>query len=161
MDRTTSDITSWIDRELAGSKFSDERLGKRLRKLLVQLDAGMGEPLPLACRDWANTKAAYRFLSNDNVSEREILAGHFASTRERIGATEGPILFLQDTTEFVFKRVRPEEIGAITYAPGRRDVDRRPKLRTVCGLLMHSSLAITPEGITSRIFRTFRIGGSF
>jgi len=147
VDRTTSDITSWIDRELAGSKFSDERLGKRLGKLLVQLDAGMGEPLPLACRDWANTKAAYRFLSNDNVSEREILAGHFVSTRERIGATEGPILVLQDTTEFVFKRVRPEEIGAITYAPGRRDGDRRPKLRTVCGLLMHSSLAITPEGL--------------
>ncbi|WP_414711430.1 IS4/Tn5 family transposase DNA-binding protein [Sphingobium xenophagum] len=55
MDRETSDITSWIDRELTGSRFSDQRLGKRLRKLLVQLDAGMGEPLPLACRDWANT----------------------------------------------------------------------------------------------------------
>lgn len=92
MDRETSDITSWIDRELAGSRFSDQRLGKRLRKLLVQLDAGMGEPLPLACRDWANTKAAYRFLSNDDVSEREILAGHFASTRERVAASEGTIL---------------------------------------------------------------------
>lgn len=75
MDREGTDIASWIDRELAGSKFSDERLGKRLRKLLVQLDAGMGESLPFACRDWASTKAAYRFLSNDEVSEREILAG--------------------------------------------------------------------------------------
>ena len=147
MGSATLDIVSWIDRELACSKFSDERLGKRLRKLLVQLDAGMGQPLPLACQDWANTKAAYRFLSNDDVSEGEILAGHFASTRERIAATEGPVLLLQDTTEFVFKRSRPEKIGALTYAPLPQGT-RGPRTRhTVCGLLRHSSLALTPEGL--------------
>lgn len=107
----------------------------------------MGEPLPLACRDWANTKAAYRFLSNDDVSEREILAGHFASTRERVAASEGTILVLQDTTEFVFQRERSKEIGAITYAYGSPGVDRRRKPRTVCGLLMHASLAVTTEGL--------------
>lgn len=147
MENSTANGGSWIDRELASSKFKDKRLGKRLRRIVTQLDGAMGEPIPLACADWANTKAAYRFLSNENVSDGEILAGHFASTGDRIKAAGGPILIIQDTTEFVFKRARPEEIGALTYAPNKRNRDRLLTLHTVCGLLMHSSLAITTEGL--------------
>jgi len=66
---------AWVDRELAGCEFKDARLGKRFRSLLEQLAASPGETIPLACQDWANTKAAYRFLDNDRVSEGEILAG--------------------------------------------------------------------------------------
>lgn len=69
----------------------------------------------MACADWANTKPAYRFLSNLDVSEGDILAGPFTSTSDRIkAAADGPILILHDTTEFVLKRVRPEEIRALT-----------------------------------------------
>ena len=85
-------LPAWVERELAGSVFRDERLGKRFRLLLAQLGSAMGESIPLVCQDWANTKAAYRFFSNDRVSEAEILAGHFESTRDRIAATEGPSL---------------------------------------------------------------------
>jgi hypothetical protein len=60
---------------------------------------------------WANTKAAYRFLANEAVSEAEILAGHFRSTHGRVAAVDGPILVLQDTTEFSYRRARPERIG--------------------------------------------------
>ena len=147
MEKPTSNDLTWIDRELAGSAFRDERLGKRLRKIVAQLDKAVGEPIPLACADWANTKAAYRFLSNDDVSENEILAGHFASAGERIRAADGPILILHDTTEFVYKRTQPEAIGSLTYAPNKRNRDRLLTLHTVCGLLMHSSLAITTEGL--------------
>jgi Transposase DNA-binding len=147
VEKSTPEDLSWIDGELARSKFRDERLGQRLRKIVAQLDGAMGEPIPLACADWANTKAAYRFLSNEDVSEGEILAGHFASTGDRIRAAGGPILVVQDTTEFVYKRARPEEIGSLTYAPNKRNRDRLLTLHTVCGLLMHSSLAITTEGL--------------
>ena len=71
----------------------------------------MGASIPLACQDWANTKAAYRFFSNDRVSEEEILAGHFQSTRSRFAATTGPILVLQDTTEFTYQRETADAIG--------------------------------------------------
>src|SRR5664279_2068544 len=74
VEKSTPEGVSWIDGELARSKFRDERLGQRLRKIVAQLDGAMGEPIPLACADWANTKAAYRFLSNEDVSEGEILA---------------------------------------------------------------------------------------
>ena len=33
----------WLDRELAGSSFADERLGQRFRKLVDQLEGAMGE----------------------------------------------------------------------------------------------------------------------
>jgi len=100
-----------VDQELAGSTFKDERLGRRLRKLLVQMAGAVGAPIPLACQDWANTKAAYRFLSNEAVGEAEIFAGHFHATRSRVAAADGPILVLQDTTEFSYQRARPEQIG--------------------------------------------------
>src|SRR5579871_6002925 len=104
-----------FDRELAGCSLADERLNKRLRKLVTQIGSAMGESIPLVCQDWANTKAADRFFSNDRVSEAEILAGHFQSTRDRFAATEGPILVLQDTTEFTFQREHSAPVG-ITYS---------------------------------------------
>jgi hypothetical protein len=147
MDRSGWDAASWVEQELAGSTFKDERLGRRLRKLLVQLADAVGAPIPLACQDWADTKAAYRFLSNQAVSEAEILAGHFHSTRSRVAAADGLILVLQDTTEFSYQRARPERIGTITTAPSRREANGRLRMHTVCGLLMHASLAVTTEGL--------------
>ena len=58
----------WVDQELSGAVFADERLGKRFRALLGQLSRSPGDSIPLVCQDWANTKAAYRFLDNDRVN---------------------------------------------------------------------------------------------
>jgi len=138
-------MTSWIDQELAGCEFADVRLGKRFRRFVEQLSEGIGETIPMACQDWANTKAAYRFLSNERVSEDDILAGHFQSTRDRFRATDGLALILHDTTEFSFQRERPELIGSIGVSAGRRDNRGLPVLRTICGILMHSSLVVTAE----------------
>ncbi len=90
----------WVDREIAGCEFRDARLGDRFRKLLAQIGSAMGQSIPLVCQDWANTKAAYRFFSNERVSEADILAGHLQSTHDRTAATDGPVLVLHDTTEF-------------------------------------------------------------
>jgi hypothetical protein len=79
----------WIDREISGCEFRDARLGDRFRKLLTQIGSAIGQSIPLVCQDWANTKAAYRFFSNDRVSEADILAGHFQSTHDRAAAAQG------------------------------------------------------------------------
>ncbi len=107
----------------------------------------IGAPIPIACRDWANIKAADRFLSNGSVNEGEILTGHFQATQARVAALDGLILVLQDTTEFSYQRRDPERIGAIGLALSRRDEHGRLRLHTVGDLLMHSSLAVTPEGL--------------
>ncbi|PDT63927.1 IS4 family transposase, partial [Bradyrhizobium ottawaense] len=89
--RLASDGVTWFDREAALCEFQDARLGERFRMLLKQIGGDIGQSIPMVCQDWANTKAAYRFFSNERVSEADILSGHFKSTRERIAAAKGPV----------------------------------------------------------------------
>ena len=138
---------AWFDRELGGCSFADERLDKRFRRLVAQIGSAMGHSIPLVCQDWANTKAAYRFFSNDRVSEADILGGHFQSTRDRTVATDGPVLVLHDTTEFTYQRENTNAIGITKSINSGRDKAGRLRAHTVCGILMHSSLAVTIEGL--------------
>ncbi|WP_245315428.1 MULTISPECIES: IS4/Tn5 family transposase DNA-binding protein [Bradyrhizobium] len=62
---------AWFDRELAGCSLADERLNKRLRKLVAQIGGAMGQSIPLVCQDWANTKAAYRFSQMTELARRK------------------------------------------------------------------------------------------
>ena len=144
MDGATN---AWLDDELAGCSLADERLTKRLRKLLAQIGSDMGQSIPLVCQDWANAKAAYRFFSNERVSEADILIGHLESTRDRTIAADGPVLVLHDTTEFSYRREKPEAIGITKAINSGRDKAGRLRTHTVCGILMHSSLAVTTEGL--------------
>ena len=138
---------SWVDQELAGCEFADVRLGKRFRTLVERLSDGVGDSIPMACQDWAGTKAAYRFFSNDRVSEGEILSGHFQATRDRFQATAGPVLVLHDTTEFSFQREDKQAIGITNLSYGGKGKDGRPRIHTICGILLHSSLVVTLEGL--------------
>src|SRR3954452_4868143 len=134
-------MDNWVDRELDGDQFPDRRLRTRLGQLLGDLVERIGATTPMACQDWAATKAAYRFFSNPRVDEGIILAGHFAATRARFAATAGPILVLHDTTEFSFTRDNPEAIGQLTL------LKTRHATVTLCGLLMHSTLVLTHGGV--------------
>jgi hypothetical protein len=138
-------VDEWIAQELRGSLFPDKRLASRLRKLVEQLSSHLGQTIPMACQDWASTKAAYRFFASERVNEARILAGHFQATQARYAATRGPVLVLHDTTEISYQREDPSAVGVVgktfTGAPGRL------RLRTVCGILLHSSLVVTPEGL--------------
>src|SRR3954454_13179824 len=117
-------------------------LGRRFQKLVRQLETRLGQSIPLACQDWTNTKAAYRFLSNRRVSERPILSGHFQATRDRVAATDGPILVLHDTTEFVYYGESAQTLGVL-----KKGFKGGAESYAVRGVLMHSSLAVTPEGL--------------
>jgi hypothetical protein len=82
------------------------------------------------------------------VSEREILAGHFQATQRRVTSMNGPILVLHDTTELSFTRSDTQAIGQTRkVAAGHANKDGRPRMHTVCGILMHSSRAVTTEGL--------------
>ena len=131
----------WVEGELDGFDFPDQRLKDRLGKLLGDLGRRIGGTIPAACQDWAATKAAYRFFSNPRVDEAVILAGHFAATTARFAATPGTVLVLHDTTEISFTRDTPEGIGQLSFVKGRHVT------HTVCGLRLHSSLVVTTAGV--------------
>ena len=107
----------------------------------------MGPSVPLVCQDWANTKAAYRFFANDRVSEADILAGHFLSTRDRMAQHDGLILMLHDTTELTYQRDKPEAIGFTKSINSGRDKKGRLRSHKLCGIMMHASLAISVDGL--------------
>ncbi|WP_207781410.1 MULTISPECIES: IS4 family transposase, partial [Acetobacteraceae] len=140
-------VQDWVIQEISGSDLGDERLNRRLGTMLAALAERPGKSLPTAFQDWSATKAAYRFFANANVSEDKILEGHFSATAQRFDATAGPVLILQDTTEFSFTRASPEKIGFTKVSTGGREKTGRFRLHTLCGLLMHASLAVTPEGL--------------
>lgn len=75
------------------------------------------------------------------VDEGVILAGHFAATTTRFAAASGTLLVLHDTTEFSFTRDTPEGVGQLSFVKGRHVT------HTVCGLLRHSGLVVTTDGV--------------
>ena len=139
--------TCWVDQEIAAGEFADVRLGSRFCNLLEQIGDAVGESIPMACQDWANTKAAYRFFSNERVNEENILKGHFQATHDRFTASDGTVLVLHDTTEFTFQRESSDRIGITFNVNSGRDKKGRIRAHTVCGILMHSSLAVTTDGL--------------
>src|SRR5262245_4828064 len=108
-DGTAAGGSGWQDDELVFASLPDKRLGRRRRGLLDQMSAAPGKPVPAVCGDWAATKAEYRFFDSPRVTEHGVLAGHFAATAARCAASQGTILILQDTTEFIY-RERPGRI---------------------------------------------------
>ena len=133
--------------EVDETAFKDARLGRRFGDLLRRLSDRMGGTIPLACQDWASTEAAYRFFSNPKVEEGDILAGHLEATKARYAASDGPILVLQDTTEFIYKCRNPHDVGFTKSVNSGRDKSGRLRHHAICGILMHSSLVVTEEGL--------------
>ena len=120
-DKIRAQGDHWALSEIDETAFEDARLGRRCGDLLCRLSDRMGGTIPLACQDWANTKAAYRFFANPKVEEGDILVGHFAATKARYAVSQGPILLLQDTTEFTYQRRNPHEVGFTKSVNSGRD----------------------------------------
>ncbi|WP_245271856.1 hypothetical protein [Mesorhizobium sp. LNJC391B00] len=92
------------------------------------------------------------------MTEHSVLAGHFAATAARVAASEGPILIPQVTTEFIYSRAQPGKIGFTKTINAGRYKAGQPHVLTLCGVLTHSSLAVTltgtPLGLTAVKFWT-------
>ncbi len=84
--------------EVRGAALGDQRLTKRLGKVIEELGAKPTMSVPAATRGRAEMEAAYRFFDNDKVSPEKILQPHIEATRERISQAE-IVLLVQDTTE--------------------------------------------------------------
>ncbi len=89
--------------------------------------------LPDQHRNWADLKAAYRFLNNPEVTPAEIQRSHREQLRADC-ATQARILSIQDGSELDFTHhPSVQDLGFVGGGTGQ-------------GLLQHSSLAVTTEG---------------
>jgi hypothetical protein len=89
----------------------------------------------------SSTGISYRHRDQPAPRQRD------SRDRRQSLAANGPILVLHDTTEFTYKRDDINAIGKTTVGVAGVDRNGRPQLYTACGILMHSSLAITTDGL--------------
>src|SRR5580765_709895 len=121
----------WIIEELATLSLGDKRLNKRASLVLNQLSRNPTDSIPTACCGSAETKAAYRFFDNDQVTPEKIEKAHVDATLSRIAA-HSVVLIPQDTTVLNFSK---------QYA--RQDAGPTTKDSTY-GIYLHSAIAVTP-----------------
>lgn len=122
---------SWAAAEFGGAVLGDARRTARVVDLAETVSQQPQASLPAACADPAQLKTAYRFFASEAVTCAAVLAPHRAATRTRMGAAP-VVLAVQDTTDRDFRH-HPATTGLGPLKPGQR------------GLLVHSTLAITPE----------------
>lgn len=125
------EATSWAAAEFKDIDLGDQRLNKRAVLLAERLAEKPTASIPNACGGWAETAAAYRFLAQDELDWRDILAPHWQSSAERMRACE-VVLCIQDTTELDFNGQAISGLGPLSYEAQR-------------GLYLHPTYAVTPS----------------
>ena len=126
----------WVEAEFEGISLGDPRLEKRVLVIAEKLSAKPQAPIHYASEDWKNAKAAYRFFDNEKVSSQKILEPHQQHTVQRV-LQEPIILAIQDTTYLNFNH----GIGAKGLGPIGE------KVKDAHGLIMHTTLAVTPTAL--------------
>lgn len=125
----------WAQEEFAPAPLPDQRLVKRLILMATDFAQHPTAPIPQACGSWGKTKAAYRFFDNDAVVPQAILEAHLQASVQRLQG-HPVVLCVQDTTTLNYStHPRSRGLGPIS---NNRD-------KTV-GLLLHTTLALTPTG---------------
>lgn len=126
---------TWGRHELAQVDLGDERLNRRLMRIAEQFSQQPLANIPQACGNWAGSKGAYRFFSNEKVSFAKILKAHQQSTCERM-KSHALVLCPQDTTSLNYTpHVTTQGIGPIGNSA-----------HTPIGFFLHSTVAVSPEG---------------
>lgn len=125
----------WAQEEFAHAPLPDRRLVKRLILMATDFAQHPTAPIPQACGSWGKTKAAYRFFDNDAVQPPAILEAHLQATVQRLQA-HPVVLCAQDTTTLNYS-THPQSRG---LGPIGNNRDK------TLGLLLHSTLALTPTG---------------
>jgi len=135
MPKHKASDNTWVVNDFAGVKLGDQRLVKRLQTIITDLSQHPATSIPEACGGWTKTKAAYRFFDNESVQAQAIMDTHAQATLQQVRGQK-VVLCLQDTTTLNYS-THPQTKG---LGPISNNRDK------TLGLLLHSTLAITPAG---------------
>jgi hypothetical protein len=126
---------NWAEQEFGTIRLYDERLKQRLYSLAQDFYNSPCANIPEACGSKAGMWGAYRFFKNPKVTMDIILNAHSEATIERI-KQQHLVLVPQDTTELNYTT------HPMTRGLGPLGTSKVKSL----GLLLHDTLAFTPEG---------------
>ena len=128
-----SEIADWAAMEYGRSTMPDGRLRTRLVDMGRRWEESPGAPVCAIFPQRAEQKAAYRFLSNGQVTMDDILEPHREALTERC-RLESTVLVAQDTTTLNYTSRRHRTGDLVKIGGGGR------------GLMVHASLAFTESG---------------
>jgi Transposase DNA-binding/Transposase DDE domain len=128
--------SGWAIAEFHEIALGDARLERRLWRVAEELSGQPQYPINQASEDAAATKAAYRLFNNERVTAEKIFLAHRARTLQRMH-NEPVVLAVQDTSFFNYSgHKRTRGLGPLAGKDNNRQ-----------GLIMHSTLAVTPQGL--------------
>ena len=128
----------WIAEQLRTTTLGDTRLRDRGTFMMSRFADRPGASIPQAFDHWSDIKAAYRFLSNDDIEPAEIHRGLCDSTVARVLEQTGMILAIHDTSSMDFS-AHPATEGLGPLGGGRGAAGH--------GFFAHSVLAVGADGV--------------
>jgi hypothetical protein len=134
-ERASTQPADWAIQEFAHVRLPDQRHQRRLQIMATAFAQKPTAPIPQACANAGEAKGAYRFVENDRIMPTSIREAHHEATLERV-ATHPLVLAVQDTTALNYStHPKTEGLGLLGSHSAK-----------TIGLLLHSTLAITPAG---------------
>jgi hypothetical protein len=125
---------SWARTEMAGVEVWDQRCRRSLERICEQVLARPEESFSAACGPGLR-QAGSRIFGAEQMSGEKLLAGHVAQTAQRCGE-QAEVVVAQDTTDVNYTTHQGTRgLGPINANPHSR------------GLLLHTTLALTPDGV--------------
>ena len=138
-------MENWVIQELKSLDIGDSRLDKRVKHILNSLSRSPEESIPVSCRTWSETKAAYHCFSNDKVSANKIMAPDKENIIERAQQFKR-VLVLQDTTELNYSGQKEKQ----GVAPKKHKDERN--------LFLHPQLVISESGVCLGVYEEENTG---
>lgn len=130
-----TESAEWANHEFGRAVLPDQRQQRRLCMIATAFAQKPTAPIPQACPNGAEAKAAYRFMENDAIAPAALRQAHHQATLERVQGCR-LVLAVQDTTILNYTtHPKTQGLGPIGKAGG-----------PLIGLLLHSTLVLTPSG---------------
>ena len=135
MDRSILPSDQWAAAEFGAAQLEDQRRTDRLVFMATRLAQNPGGTLPQVFPEWAELKAAYRFLDQPKVTYEQVQTPHWERSRAEC-RQPGEYLVIEDTTNLDYTgQPAAVDLGVIGDGRGR-------------GFHLHSSLALRVEDWT-------------
>ena len=132
------EIKEWVEKEFKTLQFKSLRLERRFKMAMSNLSEQPDKSIWLASGSRSNAKAVYRMLANEKCDKESILSAHRDAIEVR---NESKVMLaVQDTMSVNYK--------THTKTSGLGYNCEKERL----GINVHSSVALTPEGVPIGVF---------
>lgn len=98
---------TWATSEAKNMTLKDRRRNSRVAKILEAIDNSPASSIPHAFEGInSQIKGAYRFVSTTEIDEQDILEGHYKTTEQRIGRSDGKVIIVSDGMDASFSNLK-------------------------------------------------------